>query len=101
MGQGPREGRLRAHHQAVPQRSRVHRERQLRHLQRLREDLGRGPEEPDRVPQRRRSPGGPARLRRPPGHRPEGAVHFFLSAAFILKSPPRGLHSLACDFIFL
>ena len=90
VGQGPREGRLRAHHQAVPQRARVHRERQLRHLQRLREDLGRGPEEPDRVPWRRRPPGGPARLRGPPGHRPEGVVSFLWPGTFILKIPNFG-----------
>ena len=72
VGEGPRERRLRAHHQAVPQRARVHRQRQLRHLQRLREDLGGGPEGADRGAQCRRSTGGAARLREPAGYRSEG-----------------------------
>lgn len=73
VGEGPRKGRLRAHRQAVPQRARVGGQRQLRHLQRLREDLGRGLEEPDRDAQRRRPPGGPTGFREPPGYRFEGA----------------------------
>ena len=74
LGEGSRERRLRAHHQAVPQCARVHRQRQLRHLQCLREDLGRRPPEPDREAKRRRSPGGAARLREPTGHRAEGTA---------------------------
>lgn len=78
VGEGPWKRRLRAHHQAVSQRARIHRQRQLRHLQRLREDLGRGSPVADRGTQRRRPAGRPARLRKPARYSFEGAITCFL-----------------------
>lgn len=72
VGKGPRERCLRAHRQAVPQCARVSGQRQLRHLQRLWEDLGRRPAEPDRDAQRWRPTGGSTRFREPSRHCFEG-----------------------------
>lgn len=74
MGEGSRERRLWTHHQAVPQRARVHSQRQLRHLQRLREDLGGGPSGTHRDPQRWRSASRAAGLWKPARHCFEGAL---------------------------
>lgn len=73
VGKGPWERRLRAHRQAVPQRARVGGQRQLRHLQRLWEDLGRRLAEPDRDAQCWRPSGGSTRFWEPPRYCFEGA----------------------------
>lgn len=72
MGKGPWKRCLRAHHQAVPQRARIHSQRQLRHLQRLWEDLGRGPTGADREAQCGCPAGCPTRLGKPSGYGFEG-----------------------------
>ncbi len=72
LGKGPWEGCFWTHHQAVPFCPRVNRQRQLRHLQRLREDLGGGPEESDRDEECRRPAGGPTGFRKPSRHSAKG-----------------------------
>lgn len=73
VGEGPWKRCLRAHHQAVPQRSRVHSQRQLRHLQCLWEDLGRRPAGADREAQCGCPAGCPTRLGKPSWYGFEGA----------------------------
>lgn len=72
LGKGPWEGCFWTHHQAVPLCPRVYRQRQLRHLQRLWEDLGGRSEESDRDEERRRPAGGPTRFRKPSRHSAKG-----------------------------
>lgn len=89
MGERPWKRCLRAHHQAVSQRACVHSQRQLRHLQRLREDLGRRPAGADRDAQRRRPARRSTRLRKPARYGFEGAVTQTALLSFIVFNPAR------------
>ena len=89
MGEGPWERCLWAHHHAVSQRARVHSQRQLWHLQCLREDLGRRPAESDREAQPGRSVGRSTGLRKPTRYSSEGELVW--PSCLLTSIPPPSL----------